>query len=171
MAESQYFRLTMDMYTGGRRAFASFALEEHLASLDALQREGRWEGPAPRIEVTQGWLPDWNLISPSSVPLVSRRAADVIAAVARPAVQRIPVTLSGVEGEWEVLGVRTVDCGEGNPRDIMKAVSPVIDPARAADGTLFRLPHLVLIARRELRDAFEAHAITGAEFKAAATTT
>ena len=165
MRESQYFRITDDMETGGRRAFATFASEQgsQFAAL-ALTDEGCWTEEAPRLQVSEGWFPDWNLVVGSTVPLVSRRAAEIITRVARPPVQRIAVELPGAEGEWEVLGVQTVDCAEGHPRDLLKALFPVIDPGRTRDCTFFRLPHRTLIARQELYEAFMEHQVTGASF-------
>jgi hypothetical protein len=164
----QHFRLVNDMDTG-RRGFATVVSElDSMAAAHALVHDGRWSGPPPRIEVSPGWLPDWNLLSGWSVPLVSRRAADVIARLARPAVQRIPVEVPGAEGHWELLGIPTIDCADGNPRDPFQAVFPVIDASRTRDSTLFHLPSLMIIARQEIHDAFREQEITGARFVPAA---
>lgn len=117
--------------------------------------------------------------------VVSRRLGETIGSVADSQIQRIPVSIRGHDGEWDILNVlRLVDCLDHNrsvitsyyPEDFHRreyAGTPsgiirlIIDPDRVGDEHIFRIKDWdgPVIVSECLRDAVEESATIGVRFQ------
>lgn len=114
-------------------------------------------------------------------PLVRKRLADAVAPIAGADIQRIPATVEGDVGEWEILNVLAcVDCIDHGrsqityypdndpryPRKPRGVLELIISPAKASGYHMFRVSdwRVAVLVSEQVKDAVEAIGATGVQF-------
>jgi uncharacterized protein DUF1629 len=125
-------------------------------------------------------------IAEFQVPIVSRRAGDILESMAPENVQRIPISIDKSEDDWEILNVLArVECLDrerskidyypndplpdedveraGKPRGIRKLV---IDPEKVGTHQIFRITdwEVAIIVSESVKDALQSAMVSGTFF-------